>query len=144
MAFWVEFLEQHAEAFNSIDILDDVAIALKLMPDDDDDGWTVVAALSQLDVRVHQLLSPIISENKIMPWVATENRLAIRLLVDAAFDLKDSKKGDCFAPMRILLRLNPNDNHDLRDVVVSELLARNNNDEALAIAQQYPDDSAPR
>ena len=97
VAFWVEFLEQHAEAFNSIYILDDVAIALKLMPDDDD-GWTVVAVLSQLNVRVHQLLSSITSENKIMPWVATENRPAIRLLVDAGFDLKDSKKGDWFAP----------------------------------------------
>ena len=41
------------------------------------------------------------------------------------------------------MRLNPNDNHGLRDVVVNELLAQNNNHEALDVIQQYPDEGTP-
>jgi hypothetical protein len=52
VAFWIEFLEQHPDAFNSLDILDDVAIALALMPDDKG-GWTVVATLAQIYARAN-------------------------------------------------------------------------------------------
>jgi len=142
VAFWVEFLEQHPETFNSLDILDDIAIAVTLMPDDEG-RWSIVAALAQLYARANQLLAAVISEHKIIPWVAEQNRPALRLLVDAAFDLRDSNKGDWLAAMRTLMRLNPNDNHGLRDLVVNELLARNNNAEALAVTQQYADDHAP-
>ncbi len=142
VAFWVEFLEQHPEAFDSIDILDDVAIAVDLMPDDKS-GWTAVATLSQLYARANQLLQPMISENKIMPWIAEQNRPTLRLLVNAAFDHQDSDRADWLDAMRTVLTLNPNDNHGLRELVVNQLLTRGENDAALALTSKYPDDIMP-
>ncbi len=140
--FWIMFLENHPEAFNSHDILDDVAIALEWIPDDPS-GWTTIAIRRQLYVRAGELLRPLVNEATRLPWLCEQNRPALRLMVGDAFDRYESVDREWLPQMRAILRLNPNDNHGLRDYVVNAFLFQNDDKGALDILARYPDDVAP-
>jgi tetratricopeptide (TPR) repeat protein len=140
--FWVAFLETQPMAFDSPDILDDVLIAVTLMPDDPS-GWSAVATKQKLFRRAATLLLPVCEGDVTLPWAYEPNRPALRLLVESAFDHLDRGDRDTLPMMRKILRLNPNDNHGLRDIVVNQLLLEDQDADALAIIDQYKDDSMP-
>ena len=138
--YWVGFLEQHPDAMNSLDILDDVIVALAFMPNDNS-TWAGTPLRAKIHQRTHQLLDAVNANELVLPWLCQENRPALRLLANEAFELNDYDEPDAMARMQQLLRLNPNDNHGLRDLVVNLHLAHGEDNDALAVIAKYPDDN---
>lgn len=140
--FWVEFLEQHADAMNSLDILDDLLVALSVMPDRNT-RWATAPLREKIFKRVEALLAAVTTPELVLPWMCEENRPALRLLVQDAFDHMDRNAVDTLPRLQAVLRLNPNDNHGLRDLVVNRHLENGDDKDALAAIAKYPDDIAP-
>ncbi len=143
-ARWGEFLEAHPEAFDSIDILDDLATAVAAHP------AAGVAGIEEL------LFDPLLTRiesivdhacegsDPILWWALEENRPALRGLLRKfqrcmARDDRDGAR----ATAERLLHLNPDDHHGMRLVLVNDYLREGRNAEALALASQYPHDIAP-
>ena len=140
--FWVGFLEQHPDAMNSLDILDDLMVALSVMPD----AGAMYAAppvREKIFKRLHALLDSVTTTDIVLPWVCDENRPALRLLAQEAIDHLGHDEPDALPLLQAMLRLNPNDNHGLRDVVVNLHLEHGEDKAALALIAKYPDDGAP-
>lgn len=140
--FWVEFLEQYADAMNSLDILDDLLVALSVMPDRNT-RWATAPLREKIFKRVEALLAAVTTPELVLPWMCEENRPALRLLVQDAFDHMDRNAVDTLPRLQAVLRLNPNDNHGLRDLVVNRHLENGDDKDALAAIAKYPDDIAP-
>ena len=138
--YWVGFLEQHPDAMNSFDILDDVMAALADMPNDNS-TWAATPLRAKIHKRTHQLLDAINASELVLPWLCHENRPALRILAAEAFELHEYDEPEAMARMQQLLRLNPNDNHGLRDLVVNLHLEHGEDKEALAVIAKYPDDN---
>jgi hypothetical protein len=116
---WSEFLRGHSQAFDSLDVLDDLATAI---------GRHTQAQSRRVDAL---LLHPILTrsaelidlacqniEDGILPWGNAENRPALRAL----FRLFQQHLGqnDVAAATAVgekLLRLNPSDDHGVRSVL---------------------------
>lgn len=140
--FWIEFLATFPTAFDSPDILDDVLIAIALMPSDGA-VWAAQAVREKLLRRAAGLLTPLLTGDFLVPWVYDQNRPALRLMVAQAFDHQDRGDDKALPLLRQLLHLNPNDNHGLRDLVVNELLTRGQDADVLTLIARYHDDIMP-
>jgi tetratricopeptide (TPR) repeat protein len=139
---WVAFLARHPQAADSIDILDDLATALYIHPDSAL-PWIRRALLVPLLERAAAIVGQILTSDSgwTIPWPLEENRPALRLL----FRLYQyqAEAGDDRAAtetLRTLLRLNPGDNHGVRADLINHYLRVNENDQALALAERFPDD----
>ena len=140
--FWVAFLEQHPDAMNSLDILDDLLIAVANMPDEDA-LWAAEALREKIYQRAHALLDAALPQDAELPWACPENRPALRMLAQQSIDYLHRDEPDALMHLHAVLRLNPNDNHGLRDIVVNLHLERGEDNEALAVIARYPDDASP-
>ena len=138
--FWVAFLEQYPDAMNSLDILDDVMVALAYMPNDNS-TWAGTPLRAKIYKRTHQLLDAVKANELVLPWLCHENRPALRLLANEALELHDYGEPEAMSRMQQLLRLNPNDNHGLRDLVVNLHLKRGEDRDALSVIAAYPHDN---
>lgn len=140
---WIAFIEQHPECAQSPDIMDDWVRAL-FMLDSDASGWIVRELLPQIAGRVRQIIESANPGDALLPWGFAGNRPFLRLLADYGFEAdahhNTQAARDTF---RLLLRLNPNDNHGVRDALVSLELAEGGDDAALEIIARYPDDGTP-
>jgi tetratricopeptide (TPR) repeat protein len=156
---WMRFLERHPEAFDSIDILDDLAGVVELHPAGD-----VLHAMGSLQqplvervVRIlrqalarqqEQELAPATeatSDNRKlavrMPWPDVTNRPALRCLHRAhglAMALGELDRARAHA--ELLLALNPGDNHGARTGLMNLLLRLDDDEAALDLAARFPDD----
>jgi hypothetical protein len=145
---WMSFLERHPEAFDSIDILDDLICAVDMHPAA---GvlYTVGGLQQPLVERAVRILRRAVAEQigssaqgtVTLPWLDTANRPALRCLHAAhAFA---GQRGD---PVRareyaeLLLQLNPGDNHGVRAELMNLLLRAGDDEAALALAARFPDD----
>ncbi len=138
--FWIPFLEQHPEAFNSLDILDDIMIAATLLGEDDEDSGDAYDLTQSIAARVNDLLMPLLKPGVRLPWLLVENRPLLRLLVAEAYANWEEFAEDAVPCLQRLLALNPNDNHNLRELLLSRLLQDNDDAAALALCEKYPDD----
>lgn len=145
---WMAFLQRHPEAFDSIDILDDLASAIELHPAGDMLGVDV--SLQQpLVERAERILCRALDaaeapENPQLPWLDPVNRPALRCLFRAL--VLAAERGDPAREREIterLLRLNPNDNHGVRAQLMNLLLRTGDDEAALALAERYGDDIFP-
>jgi hypothetical protein len=112
---WCAFLHEHPEAFDSLDILDDLATAV---------GRHVQAQAPGLDAL---LLDPLLARNEvlieracqdavqaILPWEIPENRPPLRGLARRFHQhLARQSTVDAVAAAERLLRLNPQDEHGM-------------------------------
>jgi tetratricopeptide (TPR) repeat protein len=142
---WMAFLDDHPEAFDSLDIIDDLATTL-ILHDQYDTLWLDEALLKPLLLRaaniIDQALSGIASPRLV--WTFTENRPALRCLARlVGLHMRDGNEADAMAWARRLLALNPHDNHGFRSVVVNQLLIDGDNAGVLEIAGNYPRDAQP-
>jgi SEC-C motif len=142
---WCGFLRAHPESFDSLDILDDLATAIGRHPHADAPG------LDDL------LLGPVLARNETivaracpstataaLPWVIGANRAALRGLMRAfQWHLARNERIHAINTGERLLALNTDDNHGVRFMLVNEYLRCGNDEKALALAEQYPDDIAP-
>lgn len=145
---WMAFLQRHPEAFDSIDILDDLASAVQLHPAGDMLG--VGVSLQQpLVERVERILCKALDaaeapQNPRLPWPDLRNRPALRCLFRAV--MLAAERGDRAREresMERLLWLNPDDNHGVRALLMNLLLRMGDDEAALALVGRYAGDPFP-
>jgi tetratricopeptide (TPR) repeat protein len=139
---WMAILHDHPEAFDSLDIIDDLATAL-MQHDQSDTQWLDVTLLMPLLLRAASIIDHALTDfaSPRIVWGFTENRPALRSLARlAALHLRAGEAADATAWARRLLALNPNDNHGFRSVVVNQLLVDGDYTGVLELAGKYPND----
>lgn len=142
---WMEFLEAHPEAFDSLDIIDDLATAVENHPRRDTAG--IAEKLQQpLLRRAHAIIDDALSnaDDPQLHWGWTENRPALRSLVRLVYMELDLGNDDAAAALAgTVLSLNPHDNHGLRTLAINGFLRADDNERAVKLARQYPGDVRP-
>ncbi len=140
---WASFLHDHPEAFDSLDILDDLATALLCMPGSTraTDDRLAVPILK----RAWTITKTSVPEGKGLDWRSVENRPALRPLA-RLLSLKDDKgerDNEYYTMIEEFLALNHNDNHGFRADLMNHYLQSDRNQQALELAGRYPDDMLP-
>ncbi len=144
-AAWAAFLEQHPEAFDSLDILDDVAAALLCQPE------IKLSPLIHLDSlfvpllqRACMILRASVPAGGRLLWAYPNNRSALRPLARLASLLLGDDRLDQAVPlMQEYLALNPPDNHGFRAPLMNHYIASGALEEALALSDTYLPDMHP-
>jgi tetratricopeptide (TPR) repeat protein len=140
---WLRFLRDHPAAFDSLDILDDLATALDLLGDPSLGAlFTIEPLLRRALAIVEQAMAG--HPSATLPWLFTENRPALRLIFRLTHVLEAKGEDDeSLAIKERLMALNPNDNHGLRSEVMNARLRAGRDEAALTLAARYPDDILP-
>jgi len=139
----IPWLADHPLAWQSFEVLDDLALAVQ----DTDLMAGAESLLEPLLARTQALLRATIEQNDggdcAIPWGFVANRPALRLLVALYYLRRDQRRADeALALARwMVIGLNPHDNHGLREEYVRLLLERGDADGALAVCDRYPDDA---
>lgn len=139
----IPWLKGHPLAWQSFDILDDLALVVQEVPLMAGDE----ALLAPLVERAHALLRLVLERNGgsdcTLPWVFLGNRPALRLVVALYYLRREQRRiDDAFAIARSLVtKLNPNDNHGLREELARLCLERGDAQGALDVCDRYPDDA---
>ena len=138
---WLKFLQAHPEAMNSLEILDDITSLIYMHPLNQT-HWGPMNNLQPLLEHAENIIRQAnIPEHKVMPWIMTENRPALRLLAHAInLAIDHDQLQSCMEKIRFYLRLNPSDNHGYRSMLVNYCLQQGLDQQALSIARNYPDD----
>ena len=142
---WSNWLMEHPDAFDSVDILDDLATALVLHPQFGS-SWIYDLLLTPVLQRSEDILDKtMVSEGVAeLPWIMDANRPALRSLsrqVNIA-----SMKGDSdeiFQRALKLMTLNPRDNHGFRTLIMNQLIYEHRDEEAVELADGFQDDLNP-
>ena len=149
---WCGFLRSHPEAFDSLDILDDLATAIGRHPQADAPGLDdlllgpLLARNEAIVARACPMSAPgTHGPAKIaLPWVIARNRDALRGLMRAfQWRLARHERATAITTAETLLELNPEDDHGVRFLLMNEYLRTGRDEKALALAEQYPHDIAP-
>jgi hypothetical protein len=144
---WLDWLDHHAAAFDSFEVLDDLANAALSLPSLGEETETLLRR--PLLERAERLLRLALSSalDTALPWACLENRPALRLVANLIASLEggsDAERQRRFELLEWMVsHLNPNDNHGFRDQLVGEQLERGAADAALAVCARYPEDAGP-
>lgn len=140
---WVEWLREHPLAWQSFRVLDEVAAAVAFVPLALNVGDTLSENLFR---RGEALLRMTLAHNRAeglrLEWAWHENRPALRLVVALVGALVRAGDAEHELPLLewLVRTLNPNDNHGLRQTLMSRYLNAGRVDAALDLAARYPDD----
>jgi len=140
---WLDHLLAHPSLADSLEVLDDLATAIYLHP------------ASALPWISHLLLRPILERawsilERVLPpesphqipWSATRNRPALRLLFRLYLcRLDEGEPKGAARTLETLLRLNPKDNHGVRAELMNHYLREGEDELALALARRFPNDA---
>ena len=139
---WMGFLEANPQAFDSLDVLDDLATALVQHPHYGSE-WVDHALLAPVLSRADEIIEQVLANQAHinLAWELLENRPALRSLVRlSALSYRIGNTQEEYRLMKRLLTLNPQDNHGYRGPVMNVHLRSGNDEKALALAAQYPND----
>ncbi|MFV1983685.1 MAG: SEC-C metal-binding domain-containing protein [Thiohalomonadales bacterium] len=142
---WLDFLETHPAAFDSIEILDDIATAL-VLHEMSNQPWHDEHLLKPILFRVADIINMNLQNVKEphLSWMIQDNRPALRSMARLiGYHLRNNNSEDGFQLMKRIIQLNPNDNHGFRSLLANEYLIRGENDNCLKLAACYPDDINP-
>lgn len=143
-----EFMRANPAAWQSFEILDDLALIARDWFSDDE-GFAESAVLLDLTDRAQDLLQRCVasvgSGKAIVEWGVPGNRPPLRLiaqridaLVDSFFDDDSDTEFDRLREW--MLELNPHDNHGYRNPVMQSFLLAGDMQRAIEVAQRYPKD----
>jgi len=140
---WLAYLERHPEALDSLDVLDDLALAVESHPV----GATLGVPESVYDTvleRGAEAVEHALREHEgpaRLPWGWHENRPALRLLMRLAERRSaQGRQEEARGLYQRLLALDPLDSLGVRLVLINEHLRQGDDAEALALAGRYGDD----
>ncbi|MFO1375614.1 MAG: SEC-C domain-containing protein [Steroidobacteraceae bacterium] len=142
---WMGFLDAHPEAFDSLDILDDLTSAVFLHPGAEHEALLdrlAAPLLTRSCAVVDAVLAA--SPEVALPWVLTDNRPALRALM-REFERQRAAGRDTAAMTRAaqMLALNPGDNHGVRFVLACHHLTSGCPQRCIELTARYPEDPAP-
>ena len=116
---WCEFLHEHPQAFDSLDILDDLATAVG-RHSQAQSPWVDALLLSPVLARSSELVEATCREagELVLPWSIEENRPALRALFRLfQQQLGGADRAAAMATANRLLQLNPEDDHRVGAVI---------------------------
>jgi tetratricopeptide (TPR) repeat protein len=139
---WLDYLLDHPEVADSLDVLDDLATALYEHPESAL-PWISHALLRPLLDRAWSILEQALppEDPRCIPWSFASNRPALRLLFRRYLcQIEEGEPNGAIATLETLLRLNPQDNHGARAELMNLYLRHGEDERALALARRFPDD----
>ena len=140
---WIDFLFDHPEAFDCLDILDDLIGLASLHPNWGAPSFTTMV-YEPLMTRALALSGQIILSlppDRHIPWFVADNRCLLRTLMRHSADLGNQGKTEGEQEVHEqLIRINPTDNHGLRCILMDSYLKNGQDEKALALAARFPDD----
>lgn len=139
---WLDYLSEHPEAADSLEVLDDLATALYEHPESAL-PWVSHALLRPLLERAWSILEQALppTDPRCIPWSSANNRPALRLLFRRYLcQIQEGEPQGAIATLETLLRLNPQDNHGARAELMNLYLRDGEDERALALARRFPDD----
>ena len=137
---WLGLLRRHPEAFDSLDVLDDLALAAAPLAQALDPALdaTLLAPLLERACAIVRASLPAGSSR--MPWGFLANRPALRLVQQAAVRLdRLERAGEAASLFEWMLEINPNDNHGNRAWLVNHRLRAGHDEGALEVALEHED-----
>lgn len=139
---WLALLERHPEAFDSLSILDDLALAANALTDGEsravDDALVLPLASRGQAILEHALAD---RPGARVPWPDLDNRPALRLVALKIAVLERRQDAPAaLALMERLLDLNPTDNHGYRAPLMNHYLRARQDERARELAGRYPSD----
>jgi hypothetical protein len=137
---WLDYVEAHAEVFDSVDVVDDL-VSIVLAHDDADVTVVMrrgVQAMLDRSAAIVDAAQRDVPASSTLPWIVAANRPALRLLSRRAALCDDAAAR--IAHMERCLALNPHDNHGWRGPLVNMLLQLNRDADALALTERYAGD----
>lgn len=140
---WMAWLQDEPETLDSINIMDDLATLLCLHMRSDDDAANCYEPLLERAVAIlDQTLARTDNADEVeLPWPLADNRPMLRLLFRYIVWLNDQGDTATARPrIQQYLRLNPDDNHGVRQQLMDDLLRAGQDQDALALAARYPGD----
>lgn len=144
---WLEFLERNALAWQSLDVLDDLAMAVEVLPVMGADATILEPLLERGAALVEANLASAGAGagNGTLQWGWPQNRPALRMLAHlayrAAHAMDRGASSDRFVALaERLVALNPSDNHFVREPLSRAYLARAQPDQVIALTGRYPGD----
>lgn len=145
----MQFLERHPEAFNSIDLLDDLAMAAALHPQLHHPDIPDRLGRPSLERGIAILERTLAGASAEVPpgrlsWGLTRNGPALRALF-RLHELEALVHRDAEARRLAerLLALNPDDNHGVRCWLSGACLKADDPEACLRLIEAYPDDTSP-
>lgn len=144
-AEWMAFLTNHPEAFDSLDILDDLISIVRCHPHCHLE-WVRRVLQEPLLRRAEAIVRRALHDapEARMGWLHTENRPALRSLARLVSHLLAKDDHDEAAALAEWLpHLNPADNHGFRTLVADARLRRGDDEAVVALTEQYPEDVFP-
>jgi tetratricopeptide (TPR) repeat protein len=139
----IAWLESNPQAWQSFDVIDDLTLAVReaeLMGGEE-------LLLAPLFERAWSLLHRVLECNNgrdcALPWALLDNRPALRLVASLFYLRCDQQRWSDAREIarKMVLTLNPNDNHGLRDELAHLCLQDGDAQAALDVCDRYPDDA---
>lgn len=142
---WIDWLEKHPSAWQSLFVLRDIVMAVDALVCDDDDTCNWLDGMT--DVLLERALALLraniavaAAENCRLEWGWLENRPALTLVARAAMAARDV--GTRLSLLEwLVLTLNPNDNQGQREILAHTYIEAGRPADTLALWARYPDDA---
>ena len=142
---WASWLLKNPTAFDSLDILDDLATALLLHPQIGA-AWLDETMLNPILQRAEAILEKLLTEHTDLQlhWIMPENRPALRSLSRlVSLAMFSGKQNETLHRAQRLIAINPHDNHGFRMIVMNQLIHHDRDEDALELAEKFPNDMNP-
>lgn len=141
-ARWLAFLREHPEAFDSLDILDDLATAIEGDGDVASD-WMDQRVLEPILSRAAAIVAAAAPDARgpAIPWTDPRNRAGLRLVVRWIHLLVRQNRGaEARAWIERMLGWDTEDRHGLRGLLALELGRAGDHEAVLALDARFPED----
>lgn len=139
---WLAFLREHPQAFDSVDILDDLATAIE-GDMEEGAGWIDERVIEPIVARGAAIVLGATSRDERceLPWLDTRNRPALRLVVRVIYLLqRQGRDAEALEWIKRMLAWNPGDNHGMRSLLALAFARAAQHENLLQLAQRYPGD----
>ena len=142
---WLNVLGRNPRGWQSFEVLDDLALAVDALQAIGTDKTLLEPLLARGVALLDANITTVLGGEGTLSWLCLENRPALRLLAHRTFRaLEDPERGvasDGFIALaEKLIRLNPGDNHGIREALSRAYLARGWPEKAIELTDRYPDD----
>jgi len=139
----IAWLEVNPLAWQSFEILDDLALAVREAELAASEDLLLVPLLEHAWSQLQCVLERNNGRDCALPWAFLDNRPALRLIASLFYQRCDQQRWREAKEIAraMVLTLNPNDNHGLRDELTRLCLQDGDAREALAVCDRYPDDA---
>ena len=142
---WASWLLDNPAAFDSLDILDDLATALMLHPQIGS-AWLDETMLKPILYRAEAILEKVLTDaaDSQLYWVMPENRPGLRAMARLAnLAMINEDPNQSMLRAQRLIAINPHDNHGFRMIVMNQLIHDDRDEDALQLAERFPNDMNP-